>query len=255
MPKSDAGVYTIRMWQHALRVHADLACPDGSGALPYVPAEVETLMGTFDESLLVLDVGCLGGYGLFDFVLRCVREGKPAPRLTGVDASDESIDIAQHMVRHGVWCKAPALRFVKVCAEEMPFDTGSFNLVIARLLLPYVDIAATLSELARVTAPGGLILFQLHAPRYYWRQVLKSGWRIRPMAYYFRPMLSFLYCRLIGRQARWRRWRETALTPAMLEKWVGRYGLEAVRVMGDASRPMVLFRNLTAGNGKAEKAT
>jgi SAM-dependent methyltransferase len=53
---------------------------------------------------------------------------------------------------------APSASFVAARAEQLPFAAGSFDLVTAAGALNYVDLDAFLPDLARVLAPGGLLV-------------------------------------------------------------------------------------------------
>lgn len=60
-----------------------------------------------------------------------------------------------------------AMRYVAAPAEEMPFDADSFDIVTTMNSLDHVDdLEATLSELGRVTVPGGtwFLLVEAGAP-------------------------------------------------------------------------------------------
>lgn len=53
---------------------------------------------------------------------------------------------------------------VEAPAEELPFPSGSFDTVVSTMVLCTVaDVEAALSEIARVLAPGGRLLFIEHA--------------------------------------------------------------------------------------------
>ncbi len=239
-PYSDEGRYAVKMWRHALAMLQTPGAVDGSGAVPYVPPVVDELLGSLTEDHAVLDVGCLGGYGLFDFTVRRLQAGAVIPLMTGVDAAEESIALAQHMVDQGIWAGVGSPNFLVARAEVLPFPNASYDVVIARLLLPYVDVAATLAECRRGLKPGGHVLFQLHASGYYWQRVWKSRKRLKWVVYYLRPLLSGWLCRVTGRQIKGRWWREMALSPKTFGTLAQRYGFDVVRVLGDARRPMVV---------------
>jgi len=241
--QTDGASYAVNMWRHVLAMLHTPNAVDGSGAVPYVPQEVLSYENQAAGFQAVLDVGCLGGYGLFDFTVRRLSEGYALPRMTGVDISADSIALGQYMARKGVWGQDNAPSFLMAVAEGLPFDHDAFDLVLARLLLPYVDVEVALAELARVSVPGGLLLFQLHAPHYYLQRVWNSRRNWRWMLYYLRPIFSCAYGRVTGRQPRWMRWREMAMTPGMFSRWAERHGLEVVQVFGDRRRPMVICRN------------
>jgi demethylmenaquinone methyltransferase / 2-methoxy-6-polyprenyl-1,4-benzoquinol methylase len=71
--------------------------------------------------------------------------------VTGVDQSPEMLAIAYR--RFG-----GEVELINASAEELPFDSGSFDHLTFTYLLRYVtDPGATLAELARVVRPGGFV--------------------------------------------------------------------------------------------------
>lgn len=97
----------------------------------------------------VLDVGC--GGGLFAEALAGL-----GCRVTGIDPSAASIDEAvKHASRAGL-----DVRYVVGDGEGMPFDAGSFDVVVCCDVLEHVrDVSAVLSGCATVLRPGGLFLY------------------------------------------------------------------------------------------------
>lgn len=111
----------------------------------------ERLDGT--AALSVLDVGC--GVGLIDGMLPA-RFGRPV----GVDVALGVLAQAKRNV--------PAARFVGYDGALLPFREGTFDLVFAVCVLHHVppdDWSRFVSELARVTRPGGLVVIFEHNPR------------------------------------------------------------------------------------------
>jgi SAM-dependent methyltransferase len=61
---------------------------------------------------------------------------------------------------------APRASFVVACAEQLPFAAGSFDIVAAAGALNYVDLGLFLPDLARVLAPGGvMVIYDFSAAR------------------------------------------------------------------------------------------
>jgi demethylmenaquinone methyltransferase/2-methoxy-6-polyprenyl-1,4-benzoquinol methylase len=72
-------------------------------------------------------------------------------RVTGVDQSAEMLAIANRRF-HG------RVELIEASAESLPFTDSSFDHLTFTYLLRYVDDpGATLSELARIVRPGGLV--------------------------------------------------------------------------------------------------
>jgi SAM-dependent methyltransferase len=93
----------------------------------------------------VLDLGT--GTGLAAFVL---ARRFPQAEVVGVDLSERMIETAR---RHTPPELADRVRFEEADAARLPFDDGSFELVSLANMIPFFD------ELARVSAPGGWLVF------------------------------------------------------------------------------------------------
>jgi len=89
-----------------------------------------------------------------------------------------SLDIALNMLRHtqsrGSWLRKPAC----ICAdgESLPFADDSFELVFSNLMLQWcMDLEPVFTELRRVLAPGGLLMFTTFGPDTL--QELRASWK------------------------------------------------------------------------------
>jgi malonyl-CoA O-methyltransferase len=103
----------------------------------------------------ILDLGA--GTGVFTRVL-----GRRYPR-----ADITALDIAPAMLQQararGSWWHRP--RCVCGDAEALPFADAGFDFIFSNLMLQWcADLPATLLELRRVLAPGGLLLFTTLGP-------------------------------------------------------------------------------------------
>ena len=101
------------------------------------------------ESLL--DAGC--GDGRFLAAIARARN-RPA-RLVGCDISQRILDTARQTVeREGVTAE-----FFQANMERLPFEDGSFDRVLSVQVIEHLlDVAAGISELARVLRPGGILV-------------------------------------------------------------------------------------------------
>jgi SAM-dependent methyltransferase len=103
-------------------------------------------------TLDALDVGC--GIGLTDRQLRGRLDS-----LTGTDVSEADLEKAAR--------ENPGVRYMPAERARLPFEDDSFDLVFASSVVQVVPIAERprfISELARVTRPGGLTAIIEHNP-------------------------------------------------------------------------------------------
>ncbi|HXU80386.1 MAG TPA: class I SAM-dependent methyltransferase [Polyangia bacterium] len=234
--------YLLRMWREALMEADGLERPRESDPLlfPYVPFSPERFGLRLTAGSRVLDVGCLGGFGLFDFAMRRARRNHPVPRMVGVDVDPGSLALGQALARH--WTRPRQLSFTFASGESLPFETGSFDLVIARSVLQYLRIEPGLAELGRMVRPGGLLLMQIHAPAYYFHQILRHLAKPLQAAYYGRALLSGMLfsAACVQPQVRW--FREAGVTGGHLASLCRALGLEQVWSTHHWRRPVTLFR-------------
>jgi SAM-dependent methyltransferase len=117
----------------------------------------------------VLDVGCGAGQTLI--ASRLPREVVAL----GMDPDFEALRMGRTLDRR--------LRFVCARGERLPFASGTFDLVISRVALPYMRVRAALAEMARVLRPGGRIWIVLHSFRMVAREMLGQlkARRVKPV--------------------------------------------------------------------------
>jgi ubiquinone/menaquinone biosynthesis C-methylase UbiE len=101
-------------------------------------------------SLRALDLGCGAGHVAYALA----RGG--AGRVIAYDPSAEMLSVvAQEALRRG----HQALETRAGAAEDLPFDNGSFDLVVTRYSAHHwANVPRALEEVARVTASGGLLI-------------------------------------------------------------------------------------------------
>ena len=101
--------------------------------------------------LRVLDVGSGPAHTTSELARRVAPSGK----VTGVDINAEFIAKSSARAREA---KLP-MEFVHSGFPPLPFPEASFDRVFCKNVLEYVDSAAqTVVEMARVTAPGGIVV-------------------------------------------------------------------------------------------------
>ncbi len=101
----------------------------------------------------VLDVGC----GTGSLALAARRVVGSAGSVTGVDPSPEMIGRARGKARRAKL----AIDLREAPAQALPFEAGSFDVVLSTLVLhqlPPADLHASVAEMIRVLRPGGRLL-------------------------------------------------------------------------------------------------
>jgi SAM-dependent methyltransferase len=115
-----------------------------------------------------LDLGC--GEGRFARAL--AAEGH---RVTGVDVAPELIELARRADPGGAYAVADA--------EELPFDEGAFDLVVAFNVLSCVgNLEQAVAEAARVLAAGGRLCASVVHPLYTSGRREGDGWLVERYA-------------------------------------------------------------------------
>ncbi len=112
------------------------------------------------EPRRILDIGC--GTGHFT---RLLRRRYPRARIVALDLAMPMLDQARKKEpRRLPW--RGVTRFVGGDAMRLPFAEASFDLVTSNLTMQWVsEPEAMLSEMRRVLAPGGLMLFSTFGRR------------------------------------------------------------------------------------------
>lgn len=230
----DADAYLRQMWRLALSESA----PESSehcDALPYLPTtQLDPPPALSPESRL-LDIGCLGGYGLFDVARRLGFDSQRCPQLTGIDVSDISIQLARTMARH--WAASLHVEFAKCSLEQFEPETP-FDIVVCRLVLPYTDVSQSVKRLSGLLKTGGAVLVQLHAPAYYWHQCAGHWKSPKKLAYYLRPLVNSAKLALTKRSWHGRWFNESAISGRQFELLCARNGLSIQQRLGYAYKPL-----------------
>jgi 2-polyprenyl-6-hydroxyphenyl methylase / 3-demethylubiquinone-9 3-methyltransferase len=164
----------------------------------------------------VLDAGCGGG-------LVAAGLAGAGATVVGVDQSPASLGVAGRHVPAGFTPLAGTL-------ERLPLADGAIDAVVAADVLEHVgDLPAVVAELARVLAPGGLLLFDT---------VNRTGW-----AWF---VAIFGAERMVGLVPRGTHDWRLFIRPGELDRLLREAGLAPVRVAGLVPRitPAVVARGL-----------
>jgi len=178
----------------------------------------------------VLDIGCGAGQELRPFVANRGAFG------VGIDKSPHIGRVGRELF--GREDPHARVAFSRATAERMPFGDGSFDLIICRLALPYMDNAAALEEMSRVLRPGGVLLLKIHHARYYTRQFRQaiSGLRWKSAINAVLILANGAWYHVSGTQPRgWLVGGETFQTMWMLKRELARRGMELERSLPDSN--------------------
>ncbi|WP_052891095.1 class I SAM-dependent methyltransferase [Thermogemmatispora carboxidivorans] len=121
----------------------------------------------------ILVVGC--GQGQL-----CEELARRGAIIVGLDDSPSVLEQAERHARQSGL--GHLIAYLRGQAEALPFATGSFSMVVCLQALEQVkDLRAAIAEMARVLAPGGLLVFE--ALNDSWPVRLLLGWpgRRRPL--------------------------------------------------------------------------
>jgi SAM-dependent methyltransferase len=233
--------YVVRMWREALLEAEGLprAATSDPLAFPYVPFLPEDFGLPLSAASRVLDLGCLGGFGLFDFTVRRARQGLAIPRLHGIDVDRSSLQLGAALAPS--WAGRGQVNFQLGSGEMLPYASGVFDMVIARSVLQYLHIRPAIFELARLARTGGLVLIQIHALGYYFHRMWRHFSSPLQSAYYARALASGMIFSATSLQPKHRWFREAGMTPGRLLALCKAVGLELVWSNPVARRPLALF--------------
>lgn len=125
--------------------------------LNHLQVTPQTLPEVPPNARLVLDVGCGAGQTIHHLQ---VRDGV---RVYGVDVDPQALSLRPETVRA-----------TRAAGESLPFAEGTFDLVYAKLALPYMNIPLALMEWHRVLRPGGTLWVTIHPWRWAWKYFLAA---------------------------------------------------------------------------------
>ena len=194
----------------------------------------------------VLDIGCGAGQQLRPYV----RDGRAVG--IGIDASPETGIAGRQLFARD----EPLARvaFVRGAAEQLPFGTASFDLVVCRLVLPYTDNKRAIAEMARVLRPNGALVLKFHHARFYTMelgQALSRG-QIKPAIHACRVLVAGGIYHVTDVQPRGRvAGGETFQTLWLLRRELRRHGLEIRRTLADSvpAAPNLLITHAKSSSG------
>jgi ubiquinone/menaquinone biosynthesis C-methylase UbiE len=183
----------------------------------------------------VLDIGCGAGQELFPFL------EKTAAVCVGVDVAPELGKVTKKN-----FANQEKAFFVRSEGENLPFADASFDVVLCRVALPYMNNRQAIAEVARILKPGGVYLLKTHAPAFYFGMLperLKTL-SVKQVAYPLICLAAGSWHFLTGKQLQKGFWKgkETFQTRSFLEKEFKQNNLEIKGFLADNNPQTPSFR-------------
>lgn len=186
------------------------------------------------DPAFVLDVGCGAGQELLPFL------EKTRAICVGVDVAD-----GLGTVSRSVFGGKSRVAFVRSLGEQLPFAEETFDVVLCRVALPYMNNVRAIAEVARVLKPNGVYLLKTHAPPFYFSMIRQriSSLDPRLLAYPVICLAASVWHMITGRQLERGFWRgkETFQTSSFLKREFERNGLRIAGYAADNNRQTPSF--------------
>jgi SAM-dependent methyltransferase len=161
----------------------------------------------------VLDVGCGAGQTLIATY--------PDRISFGIDIDLGALKLGRTLTKQ--------VGFICAATEALPFAPGQFDVVIARVSLPYTDIAVSLAEIRSVLKPGGLLWMTLHPFRIPWRSAKRAN--IKGWIFFAYIVVNSALFHLTGRQIRFpRKGYESFQTTSGIRRALRRAGFRDISI-------------------------
>ena len=118
----------------------------------YIQSRVERVFGKGTiRQQEILEIGCGGG-------LICKELAERGAIMVGVDPTEEALESARVYTEQAQL--GQSVSFLQSYAEHLPYADGSFSVIVCLDTLEHVrDLRATLQEITRILAPGGVFVF------------------------------------------------------------------------------------------------
>ena len=180
----------------------------------------------------VLDVGCGAGQELLPFV------EKTGAFCVGIDIAPELGAVTKEFYA-AVNAVEKRTAFTRSVGENLPFADESFDVVLCRVALPYMNNRRTIGEVARVLRPNGIFLLKTHAPRFYFGMI-RARWRtfsVKAVAYPLICLAGGAWHSLTGKQLQQGFWagKEVYQTTRFLRREFARNNLRIEGFLSDTN--------------------
>ncbi len=179
----------------------------------------------------VLDVGCGAGQELLPFL------EKTDAFCVGVDAAKELGKVTRDVFREKNFEKRFA--FVRSFGEKLPFADASFDVVLCRVALPYMNNRRTIAEISRILKSNGVFLLKTHAPAFYFGMIKQRIKTFSPkqIAYPLICLTGGIVHSVFGKQLQKSLWKgkEIYQTQKFIEKECARNGMKIEGFLSDTN--------------------
>jgi len=174
----------------------------------------------------ILDIGCGPGQELLPFI------EKTAATCVGVDVAE-----GLGAVTKGLFADKPRAAFLRAQGERLPFSDNSFDFVMCRLALPYMNNRQAIAEAARILRPGGVYLVKTHALPFYLYMIRERIWppNLKALAYPVTCLFASFWHFVTGKQLEKGFWKgkEILQTRRFVSREFSRNNLSFERVLQD----------------------
>jgi ubiquinone/menaquinone biosynthesis C-methylase UbiE len=182
----------------------------------------------------VLDLGCGAGQELLPFL------EKTEAVCVGIDSAEELGKVTKAM-----FADEKKAVFVRSEGEKMPFDDASFDVVLCRVSLPYMNNRQALAEISRILKTGGVLLLKTHAPMFYLGMIFErlKTLSAKQLAYPLICLTASFWHLLTGKQLQKGFWqgKEIFQTRSFLEKEFAKNNLRIKGFLPDNNRKTPSF--------------
>lgn len=179
----------------------------------------------------VLDVGCGAGQELLPFL------EKSKAFCVGIDIAEELGKVAGEFFEEKGFSER--ISFTRSKGENLPFAGESFDVVLCRVALPYMNNRRAIAEIARILKPGGVFLLKIHAPPFYLGMIRERlpKLSLKQMAYPVICLAGSLWHLGTGKQLQNGFWRgkEVFQTRGFLRRECAKNGLRIESELADTN--------------------
>lgn len=179
----------------------------------------------------VLDVGCGAGQEFLPFL------EKTDAYCVGIDVAKELRSATKELFQH--CANQKRVSFLRSSGEKLPFADESFDVVLCRVALPYMNNRQAIGEISRVLRPGGIFLLKTHAPAFYFG-MLRRRMKLLSAKQFAYPLICLagsIWHQITGRQLSEGFWKgkEVFQTRRFLEKEFAKNNLRIKGFLADTN--------------------